>query len=262
MILRGTLTAVLAFAAACSSDSSTSPTSATLDLNAAVAQTQLGDLSTFTDARALLGTPGPATPTFDPSQCTYTPIDQSFTCPARTSNGLTYTLKYFLYDVGGASLATVDPIRASKLRAVFDITGSTPVSQSTASAGTIRVNHHSDMTMSGLLTSTRVLAGTSRDADTLTSGSGAMLLTTTFGSTGSTTNLALPNSTTNPYPASGTIVADIVGSTKLDDSFSASSSAHTTLTFNGTSTATLTFTSGTSTRTCAIDLSGKTSPKC
>jgi hypothetical protein len=174
-------------------------------------------------------------------------------------NGLTYALKYFLYDAGGVALTFVDPIHAASLRTVVDVTGT--VTNGSSSSGTVAtIDHHSDMTLGGLLSTTRTLNGTSRDRDVVTT-SGVTNMRTSIDLTGTTANLVLPSGSSK-WPASGTITSIANSATTIGSLPQVTTSANAVLTFNGTSTATLVATVSGRVTTCQIDLTGATSPRC
>lgn len=259
-ILRLSLIAVLASALACSSTDSTGP-QVSLDVNSVIAQTAKGDLSTFAGARTAIGLPGVELPNFDPASCPFVAGDQSFTCAPRTEGSITYNLKYFLYDQNGQPLAMVNPATTSSVRTIVDIAGAVSGANGSGS-GSVAINHHSDMMLVGLLSTTKSLSGTSRDRDTVVTTNGSTTIRTAIDATSTTANVILPSNTSNPYPASGSITTDIAGSSTLGSVFSTNTTAHGVLTFNGTKMATLTFTLSGATKTCQIDLSGASAPKC
>lgn len=258
-ILRLSLIGVLASGWACSSDA-TSP-QVSLDVNSVIAQTAKGDLSSFAGARTALGLPGATLPSFDPASCPFVASDQSFTCATRTEGSISYNLKYFLYDQNGQPLSAVNPATTSSLRTVVDVTGDVTGANGTGS-GSVVINHHSDMMLVGLLSTTKSLSGTSRDRDTVITTNGSTTIHTAIDATSTTSNVILPFDTSNPYPASGSITTDIAGSSTLGSVFSTNTTAHGVLTFNGTKMATLTFSIAGATKTCQIDLSGASAPKC
>lgn len=255
IIRRLSLTAALAGMAGCGDKATEASTS--IDLAAALNQSASGDVSSYAGARSALGVPGVSVPSFDPAQCPYTASDQSFTCPTLSQNGLSYNLKYFLYDAGGQALTQVNPLTAASVRTVLDISGTVATPQ-----GSMAISRHSDMRLAGLLSATRTLNGTSRDRDTITTTSGSSTVKTTLDATNTTANLVLPASSSNPYPASGTITTDLIGASAFGGSLSSSGTLHSVITFNGTKMATLAFSTGLGVTTCQIDLSGASSPKC
>ena len=245
--------------AACGSDSPTA-TSQQLDLNTAISQMAAGSASSYSGASALFGAPLGTTATLVPSSCAYSATVQGFSCPARTANGLTITGTFYLYDGAGTSLAAVDPTQAASLRAVTHVQGTT--SMGNEFPGTMTLDQHSDMTMSGLLGATRTLNGTSTGhmdskmmmgtADTLHS---IMDMTTV------TRDLVLPApGATQPYPKSGSITANMTESGILGDTTTFESAM--VMTFDGTSIVTITMTDDLGTSVCKFDMKGTGMPVC
>ena len=255
------LVAAVATAAltACGSDSPTA-TSQQLDLNTAISQMAAGNASSYAGASALFGAPLGTTAALVPGSCAYSATVQGFSCPARTANGLTITGTFYLYDAAGASLTTVDPTRAASLRTVTDVQGTT--SMGNEFPGTMTLDQHSDMTMSGLLGATRTLNGTSTGhidekmvmamADTLHS---VTDMTTV------TRDLVLPApGATDHYPKSGSITANMTESGMLGDTTSFKSTM--VMTFDGTSIVTITMTDDLGTSVCKFDMKGTAMPVC
>jgi hypothetical protein len=258
MIRLSAATAVLALVAACSASDSTDVTTS-LDLNAAISQSMLGDINTFGGATATLGIPSTAAnPAFDPAKCPFNSLDNSFTCQSVTLNGLSYSLKYFVYDAGGVALTTPDPLRAASVRTLIGVTGTITNGGATGTVATI--DHQSDMTLSGLMSATRTLNGTSRDHDLIVT-NGVTSTRSTVDLTGTTANLVLPNASSK-YPASGTITSVANTATQIGALPQVTTSANAVLTFNGTSTASLVATVSGHVTTCQIDLTGGNSPRC
>lgn len=244
---------------ACGSDSPTA-TSQQLDLNTAISQMAAGSPSSYSGASALFGAPLGTTAALVPSSCAYSATIHGFSCPARTVNGLTITGTFYLYDASGTSLAAVDPARATSLRTVTDVQGTT--SMGNMFAGTMTVNQHSDMTMSGLLSAARTVNGASTGhmdskmfmgvADTLHS---IMDMNTV------TRDLVLPApGATDHYPKSGSITANMTESGVLGDTTTFKSTM--VMTFDGTSTVTITMTDDLGTSVCTFDMKGTAMPIC
>lgn len=263
MILRCLALAGVATAAACGSDNAVSPPAndtSSASLSAALSQTNLGDVSAFTGASAQLGLPSTsAIPTFDPSVCTFTTADKSFRCPARSVGSLSYTLKYFLIGSAGDTLPQFDATHTAAVRAVVDVTGTVSV-PTIGNGATAVINHHSDMTLSGLLGGTHTLNGTAHDHDVMNTMS-TVPTVTTVDVLSTTTNLVLPADSTR-YPASGTIGSMVTTAIEFGQLPSATTEVSTLLTFDGTNFATLAITASAHTTSCRIDLSGKSSPSC
>jgi hypothetical protein len=248
----------LVFVASCGSDSATGPTPASANLSAALSQTTYGDVSSFSSASSLTKIPATSAPEFDPSACTYTSSDGAFTCPAKTASGVTFQLKYFLYDGSNVSMSAYDPAVTSKLRAVWNASGT--FTTTGANAATVQLEHHSDMTLDGLLGTSRTLNGTSTAHDVLDSGSGSSAVHLVVEATGTATNVVLP-AAAGEFPASGLLASDVAFNTTSNGQ-SASATLRGTLAFNGTRFALLTISSGVGITTCTIDLTGGTAPRC
>ena len=258
-LFRSAVVAGLAFAASCSSDSATGPTTGSASLSAAISQTTYGDASTFASATsALTNVPGAAAPTFDPGACTYSSSDNSFTCPSKTASNVNFQLKYFLYDAAGVAMNAYDPAVTDRLRTVWDASGT--FSTTGATPTTVQLAHHSDLTLTGLLGTTRTLNGTSTDHDIVDSGTGSGATHATVDVAGSATSLVLP-AAAGQFPASGLLASDITLK-NTTGAFSSTANLRGTLAFNGTKFALLTISSGVGTTACTIDLTGATSPRC
>lgn len=256
---RSAVIAGLAFVASCS-DSTTGPSAqSSAELNTAIAQTTYGDASSYSSARSLTGMPGAPSPTFDPSACTYSSSDNGFTCPSKTVSGVTFGLKYYLYDANDVALDSYNATTTAKLRTVFDAVGSFSTG-SGASAAIVGLNHHSDMTLTGLLGTSRTLNGSSSDQDTVVTTNGGAQVVATLDATGTATNVVLP-AEAGQYPASGMLASDITAKT-TSNNLTTTANLRGTLTFNGTNFATFTLSTGAGTTACIIDLSGATSPRC
>lgn len=252
-------TVAIAALAACGSDSPTA-TSPQLDLNSAISQMSAGSPSSYAGASAMLGAPLGTSAALVPSSCAYSASLQGFSCPARTVNGLTITGTFFLYDGSGVSLTAVDPTKAASLRTVTDVQGTTTMGN--MFAGTMTMNQHADMTMSGLLTATRTLNGTSTaHMDSRMVMSAADTLHSIMDMSTLTRDLVLPApGATNHYPKSGSITVNMTESGILGDATSFTSTM--VMTFNGTSVVTITMTDDLGTSVCKLDMTGTGMPVC
>lgn len=258
MIPRLLVLSAVVLAAACESDGPMPPTPPPFILTT-LKQVTLGDVNTFGSATALMGAPVMAVPpSFDVFSCPYAPSDQSFTCTPRVESGLTFKLKYFVFDAGGHPQTAADPATTASVRAVLDVTGTVSAS-SGASSATVVVDHHSDNTLSGLQGATRTLNGTAHDHDVVTA-SGTSVAGATVDLTSTTTNLVLSSS--SQWPASGTIATVANTTATAGGVISVSATVNAALTFNGTNFATLVLTAAGHTTTCRVDLTGAGSPSC
>ena len=257
----------IALVAGCGSDSPSGPSSHTLDLGAVISEMSIGRVSSVPGASTVISMPSVAgVPTIVPSACTFSPTLQGFTCPTATSAGLTFDVSYFLYDATGHAQSQADANTTASVRTVVDAKGTVTLPQSSGLSGTVVVADHSDMTMTGLLTSTHTLNGNGTSHYDLTL-SGTPTLHATIDMTTATKDVvfAVQSDGSNPpWPSSGTITTDSKNVTNLGSIGSVTTTSHAVITFNGTSTATIVFsTSASSTvTTCKIDLTGKTAPVC
>ena len=133
-----------------------------------------------------------------------------------------------------------------------DVSGTT-----TTNSSTTTIDGHGDHTLSGLLTGVHTLNGSSTTAiETSITVSGSTV-NSSVTLTETTTNLVLPRrGTAERYPQSGSISFGMTstGGTGFD--------VHVTITFDGPNIATMVITSGKSTQTCKVDLSGKKQLQC
>jgi hypothetical protein len=258
---RSAVVAGLAFAASCGSDSATSPTPSATGLSAAISQASVVDANTFASARTMANpasNSANAAPTFDPASCTYSSSDNGFTCPSKSATGLTFQLKYFLYNSAGVPMNAYDAATTASLRTVWDASGT--FTTTGTSTSTLQLTHHGDLTLSGLLGTSRTLQGTSSDHGIFDTGSGTSAVHAVLDVAGTATSVVLP-ATQGAYPSSGSLATDITAST-TSNGFSTTANAHGTLVFDGTNFAVLTLSSGAGTKACTIDLSGATAPRC
>jgi len=250
-------------AAACGSDGPTGPGNHQLDLPGVLAQMSTST-SSFTDAAGQvlgLSMPSSAGATVTPSACTYSGATQSFNCPTRTVDGLTFSASYYLLDAAGNSQTAPSSTTTASIRLVTDLAGTVAGSVS-ATSGSVTVKQHNDLTLSGLLTDQHVLTGTSVNHDS-TVVNGASLSRIVDDLTNTADNVLLPPpGSSKPWPLSGSISSDLAAAVTLGSIGPVSTSVHATLTFNGTNLVPLITSDGTSTNTCTIDLSGKVAPAC
>jgi hypothetical protein len=166
-------------------------------------------------------------------------------CTGITIAGGTMTGWYELLDAAGRRQSAFDAATTAALHSVTDLSATLT---STASTGVSMVQH-SDMTLGGLLTGTHTLSGTSNSTTSFNSG-GA---TTTITGMQAVQNLVLATGTSaGQWPQSGSIAMS------LNFGDGSGAAMQSTLTFNGTSIATMTTTSFGTTRTCTIDLANPT----
>jgi hypothetical protein len=244
--------AVLA-ASACFSDSpsTTSPPTPAVDVSAVLSQMALSGLGSFPGANAVaLGVAGaPPGGSIDASACPYSAATGSFVCPPYAAGGLTYNLSYWLYDASGKSLSSSDGSGVAAIRAVSDFTGKHTLPAGNGKTALDTEIGHSDLTMSGLLTSTRILGGKSSVHDEIVISGNPQTRVTDV--TVVTSNVVLGTAGA-PYPKSGTIDINVnsVGSPNF--------ALRSLISFNGTSVVTLATTIGAVSVTCQVNLATDT----
>jgi hypothetical protein len=157
-----------------------------------------------------------------------------------------------LIDAAGNSQTKPDA-QTSAIETKTSVSGtlSTTTTEPRASTGSYTVNSSSDETLSGLRADNHTLNG----ATTTTIQGTLQLGTTTLPlddhRTETTSNLVLPNARKGQkWPLSGTITIDDTS----NDFGSSSATNRVTITFNGTSVVTFTFTGPFGTSTCKVDL--------
>jgi hypothetical protein len=186
--------------------------------------------------------------------CPYNSVSQSFVCPARTTEGLTFDFYFQLFDASNVPQSAFNPATTAAIRTVSDIAGTiAPINGLPSS--TMTLTAHNDQTLSGLLTETHTLNGTGNSAVSSDVGDGPITVTTAT----TISNLVLPQrGSAKRYPQSGSISSDITSELGPIGSFT----MNFTMTFNGTSTVTVTITSDGTTETCTFDLENPTSGTC
>lgn len=247
------LVAVAALASACS-DSSTGPADVQpLELSQVLAELQpssLAPLNAQISAAPLAGLTAP-----DPSRCSYDAASKSFICPNVAITGVTVSRSFTLLDASGNPQSQYDKTSTAAVRMKTTFAGTV-----TSGASTLVVDQEQDVTLSGLLTGVRTLNGTSLGHVAGTIGDGAT--TTPVDITVATTiaNLELPRSSTGPnrFPSRGTITA--ITTTRIGVLPAVTS--NTSITFDGSSKASVIITSGGGTTRCTVDLSGETAMVC
>ena len=255
--------ATIAFAGCRSSDSTGPSSGSTVDLSALISEIQAGS-GGAAGFMAANGFPATAAPALVPSLCLYSASIQGFACPIFTSNGLTISATYFLLDAAGHFQSAPDAATTAAIRTVTDVSGTTKLDQG-GTAGTMTLTNHQDMTLSGLLTDTHVLNGTSAMHSDLTlTAPGALHMI--LDESGVTANVTMPKrGSSTPWPLSGTVANDATTTTQGGPQ-PVVGTTHSVLTFNGTSTVTIvtTITSGSAsfTTTCKLNLAGGSTPAC
>jgi hypothetical protein len=243
--------ALAVVAGACGSDSSVAPTSQPITLDQALTELSIPALSAAAES---FGGVAAVAPALVPSRCAFEASSQSFVCMPLTANGLTITQSYTLFSASGAKQPAFDKATTASVRA------NTAVAGTVLEGGTsLTIDGQQELTLSGLLTGTHTLDGTSTThiSGTVASGSTQLPLTSTI--TTKITGLVLPATSGDgqKWPSSGTIV--IESSTALGPVTPAVTRL--TLTFSGTSTVTVTIVGPGISQTCKVDLANK-APTC
>jgi hypothetical protein len=264
-----TFAALLATAvlAGCGSDSSTEPTQhQQVDLAAAISQSANGGFTSVPGAGTLSSIPATiSTPTIVPSACAYSTSSGGFVCPTVTTNGVTFNITYFLADASGNAQSALDLNTTSSVRTVTDVAGTLAIPASGAvSGGSAIIAQHGDMTLSGLLATSRTLNGTTTGRfDITTTAANLPSLHAVVNDTSRTNNVVLPAAASaTSWPTSGTITADAHNSTTVPIVGAVNLSVHSVITFNGTNHPTMVVSIGGTPITCTLDLSGQTAPTC
>jgi hypothetical protein len=176
------------------------------------------------------------------SRCPYDGGTGHFVCSSATIAGVTLTSWYELLDASGRRQSAFDASTTAAIHAVMDMSGTLAAGPS---PGSVTMTRHSDQTLTGLLTGPHTLNGTGNSTSSFTGD-----LTTSITETDTINNLVLPAANaTAQWPLSGSINT-IFG----PSGGSGGAAFQSTLTFNGTSVATMVTTMGGVTTTCSIGL--------
>lgn len=240
-------------AAACSSDNEpmTAP-SQPLDVSAALSASAAGDPWSYPNLSSSFANL-PSFANLTGLSCAYSSANQRFDCAPASLAGLTFKTSYYLLGADGGSLDVADASKVAAIRSLVDVTGTFTIPPNQGESRTLTVDKHDDLTLSGLLSGTRTLNGSSTEHDVLAMTINGVNSSTALDITTSTVNLVLPNGS-NKFPASGTITMDSKSATTVAPLPAVTTTTHSVLTFNGTDIATLVTTISGHTQTCAIDL--------
>lgn len=260
------LATIAVIGAACGSDSPTAPQSQTktLDVNALLGQIAAGDLTQNSGAQAALSLPtafGLSLPSA--TSCAFDASSQGFVCAPATVGGFQVALSYWLYDAAGHALQVADASKTASIRTVTDLSGSLAPPSGPGVTGSSSLTSHSDMTLSGLLSDTHTLNGTSNSHYDV-SFSGTTQLRSVMDDTSHTANVMVPATATNGayWPTAGTITSDMHVVTTSASLPAITSRTHSVLTFLGAGKVKLDLTVSGVTSTCTFDFSSRTPPVC
>jgi hypothetical protein len=230
-----------ALATACKSDSSTGTGSAPSAEATALLSQMI--VPTFAGLSApVAGVPAASVSAVTGAGCTYEGSLQIYVCPTvSTLGGLTVSRSFALLTASGAPQSQFDAATTAAVRTSSSVTGT-----QTLGGSAIKIDQQQVMTLSGLLTGTRLLNGQSVTKLTSTAVGGTpatQTMTTTI------TDLVLPASGAfaTAWPASGSITMDMQGG-------SSGIATQTKIVFNGTSKVPVTVTTAGVSTTCIVDL--------
>lgn len=244
---RFVLCAVALIAAGCS-DSSTAPSSPSVpDLATLLAEMSPSGLSSVVSlASPAMAASLQSAGMPDPNRCPYSSSSGFFVCPTTTVNGLTFSEMFRLIDGAGNSQSAPDA-QTTAVESKNTVTGTI-----TSSSSTYHIDGSSDQTLSGIRTDSHTLNGTSTTHATGQQQVGSLSVPLDQTITETMTKLVLPNTKAGQkWPQSGSItlhVANNASGTLFGDE------ENIVITFNGSSTATVTFTDYFGTRTCTVDM--------
>lgn len=183
--------------------------------------------------------------------CSFSSSTGLVTCTA-TRNGLSVTKTYAFTTANGTVQQALDSL-TDKVVAHAQVSGTTVRRDSVTAV----VSHVSDRIVTGLAkgSTQRTVNGTSAGSENLsgTSSKGAFTATRVVGDT--TTNVVIPVQPGQPtYPTSGTVIRSMSATVTYAGQAPESRSRREVITFNGTSTASITITENGSTKTCTLPL--------
>lgn len=228
---------------------STGPDDTQLTVDAVLAD--LAEVKSVSAAATTFGgLPIPTAALGSSSACTFNAGSNSFTCPTVTASNVSFDRSFQLFDAAGAPQSSFSRTTTNAIRAITDAAGTF-----TSAQGSIEFEGHDDYTVSGLLGNTVTIDGSSTSSAIVTGqGTGTIDVTTDVD------GLVLARRTGNArrYPQSGSISTHLAIANQQD-----SFDVFMTITFNGTSIATLSMNAGQGVVTCLIDMSkSNKTPNC
>lgn len=186
--------------------------------------------------------------------CSFNSTSQSFVCPGRVSDNLTFSRSFQLLDASGTPQSAFNPATTAAIRTIMDVSGTRTLSNPSGPGATIAFEHHADHTLSGLLTGPKTLNGVATSEATFTPQGGSSYVVSTEQTID---DLVLPERGESHFPKSGSITTEVTVPGFLGVGTHTSTVA---MEFDGTSVVHLTITSGGATRNCTIDLSKHGAP--
>jgi hypothetical protein len=240
----GTLAAIVALAGACS-DSTGPSVVQPADLSEVLGELQPSALPGITADLSVVPATELSAPT--PSSCSYDSATKSFLCPDVSLTGVTVTRSFTLYDASDNPQTAFDKTTTAAVRLKTTFAGTL-----TTAGSTVAIDQQQDVKLSGLLSGVHTLNGSSLGHIKGTEGTGTAATPVDVTIATTINNLMVPRaSASNRWPKSGSISATVTDAT-IAAPFS---TAAITITFNGTSKATVTVTVGGVTSTSTVDLS-------
>lgn len=246
--------ALATVASACGSDSSTGPNNgvpATLDQT--LAELSIPALAASGAAFIDVGSDVPA---LLASRCPYAAASQSFVCSPVLVTGLTVNQSFTLLTASGAKQSAFDAATTASASAKTVLSGTINESGSTLNFGA-----QQEITLSGLLSGSHTLNGSSSMTVKGTLADGANTYPIDLAVSSTIANVVLPANVAagaTIWPLSGSITVQASGTVgglsigTIKD----------TITFTGTSTVNITSTAQGLTQTCKVDLATGATPSC
>lgn len=239
----------VALVAGCESN----PTSPEVNVDAVLSQMSTSGISGFTAVAATASGSGVVAPSVNaPSStasCPYNTATSFFVCAPVTNNGVTVSRSFQLRDATGAPLSTPNPLLLASVRSIIDVSGT--ITPANGSQVTTEITRHEDATLTGIMSTNRVLNANSTQRLAFTGSSFSFV----SNDTSATTDLQLPATAAQKYPLGGTITTS---RTYTSSGITTSTyKQHEEITFDGTSVMTIKITGGvtaTFTTTCKINL--------
>lgn len=186
----------------------------------------------------------------DADLCAYDGRTQTFVCPQRFWNYLTFELSYQLLDASGNPLAEYDASTVASVRTVTSVTGKVTFTASRSQ----QIDAAGERILSGLLSGEPTVNGTERAMYIMTE---ASRMDTAYTET-STVNLRLPPNHAPGFP-SGTIVSHYFSAPPRADS---RPDRTFTMTFGGSQIATLVWSSEGYASVCGFDIARGAKTSC
>jgi hypothetical protein len=193
------------------------------------------------------------------SGCEYQASSRSFVCAPATVSGLTVSVTYTLLDAAGNPQSRPDRATTAAVRGVTTVSGTTAVP-----GGSVTISQRQESTLTGLLGASHTLNGTSKATLQLVPAvTGAAVtgapVTATIDQT--IANLVIPATSAGSgaasWPTSGTITSDVASTVG-----GAATTTRIQIAFDGTSTASVTITSGGGVQRCRLNLATPSAPVC